>query len=74
MNLNGTSQDCSSCGVTDPKVIGDRSHDCPDCECSLDRDHNVAINIQQRAVGHTVQALRGDRDTEPMKREARAVA
>ncbi|MEG5140090.1 transposase, partial [Microcoleus sp. A6-D4] len=24
------------------------------CGCSLDRDHNAAINIKNRAVGHPV--------------------
>ncbi|MBD6617768.1 transposase, partial [Komarekiella sp. 'clone 1'] len=27
---------------------------CPHCGCSLDRDHNAAINIKQRAEGHPV--------------------
>ena len=57
-----------------PKTLADRWHSCPECGCELDRDHNAAINIKQRAVGHPVQALRGDRNTEPVKREARAVA
>ncbi len=74
VNPNGTTQDCSSCGVKVPKTLADRWHSCPHCGCELDRDHNAAINIRQRAVGHPVQALRGDRNTEPVKREARAVA
>ncbi len=74
VNPNGTTQDCSSCGVKVPKTLADRWHSCPHCGCELDRDHNAAINIKQRAVGHPVQALRGDRNTEPVKREARAVA
>ena len=74
VNPNGTTQDCSSCGVKVPKTLADRWHSCPECGCELDRDHNAAINIKQRAVGHPVQALRGDRNTEPVKREARAVA
>ena len=83
VNPNGTTQDCSSCGlrrersaerVKVPKTLADRWHSCPHCGCELDRDHNAAINIKQRAVGHPVQALRGDRNTEPVTREARAVA
>jgi len=74
VNPNGTTQDCSRCGVKVPKTLADRWHSCPHCSCELDRDHNAAINIKQRAVGHPVQALRGDRNTEPVKREARAVA
>jgi putative transposase len=51
---SGTSQDCSSCGVKVPKKLHIRWHDCPNCGCSLDRDHNAAINIKKRAEGHPV--------------------
>lgn len=54
VNPNGTSQDCSNCGTKVPKKIQDRWHSCPNCGCSLDRDHNAAINIKYRAVGHSV--------------------
>jgi putative transposase len=49
-----TSQDCSSCGEKVPKKLHERWHHCPDCGCSLDRDHNAAIIIKNRAVGHPV--------------------
>ncbi|MGB8688862.1 MAG: transposase [Microcoleus sp.] len=49
-----TSQDCSNCGEKVPKQLPERWHDCPHCGCSLDRDHNGAINIKNRAVGHPV--------------------
>ncbi|MEG4488394.1 transposase [Microcoleus sp. D2_18a_B4] len=49
-----TSQDCSSCGEKVPKKLHIRWHDCPHCGCSLDRDHNAAIGIKNRAVGHPV--------------------
>ncbi len=54
VNASGTSQDCSSCGVKVPKKLHQRWHFCPHCGCSLDRDHNAAININNRAVGHPV--------------------
>ena len=54
VNPNGTSQNCSGCGVKVKKEIQDRWHSCPNCGCSLDRDHNAAINIKHRAVGHSV--------------------
>ncbi len=54
VNPNGTSQNCSGCGVKVPKEIQDRWHSCPSCGCKLDRDHNAAINIKHRAVGHSV--------------------
>jgi putative transposase len=45
----GTSQDCSKCGQTVPKKLSDRVHKCS-CGLVLDRDHNAALNILQRAV------------------------
>ncbi len=53
VNASGTSQDCSSCGLKVPKKLHERWHSCQ-CGCSLDRDHNAAINIKNRAVGHSV--------------------
>ncbi|TBR61537.1 transposase [Westiellopsis prolifica IICB1] len=53
VNADGTSQDCSSCGVKVPKKLHERWHSCQ-CGCYLDRDHNAAINIRKRAVGHSV--------------------
>jgi putative transposase len=50
VNASGTSQDCSSCGVKVPKNLHERWHSCQ-CGCSLDRDHNAAINIRNRAQG-----------------------
>jgi putative transposase len=54
VNPNGTSQDCSNCGHKVKKQLSERWHSCPNCGCSLDRDHNAAINIKHRAVGHSV--------------------
>lgn len=54
VKASGTSQDCSSCGVKVPKKLHVRWHDCSNCGCSLDRDHNAAINIKNRAEGHPV--------------------
>jgi putative transposase len=54
VQASGTSQDCSHCGVKVPKKLHERWHDCSHCGCSLDRDHNAAINIKNRAVGHSV--------------------
>ncbi|MBN4006160.1 transposase [Nostoc sp. LPT] len=53
VNPKNTSQDCSSCGMKVPKKLHERWHSCQ-CGCSLDRDHNAAINIRNRAVGHSV--------------------
>ncbi len=57
-----TSQDCSSCGATVKKSLSTRTHTCQ-CGCTLDRDHNAAINILNRAlstVGHTGTHASGD--------------
>jgi putative transposase len=54
VSAHNTSQDCSSCGEKVPKKLHIRWHDCPYCGCSLDRDHNAAINIKNRAEGHPV--------------------
>ena len=39
-----TSQMCSGCGTIVRKELEERWHECA-CGCSLDRDHNAAINI-----------------------------
>jgi putative transposase len=54
VSAHNTSQDCSNCGEKVPKKLHIRWHDCPCCGCSLDRDHNAAINIKNRAVGQPV--------------------
>ena len=54
VSAHNTSQDCSTCGEKVPKKLHERWHDCPNCGCSLDRDHNAAIVIKNRAVGHSV--------------------
>jgi putative transposase len=57
-----TSQVCSCCGVIVAKGLSVRWHSCPDCETSLHRDHNAALNIlqlgrQQSGAGQAPQAL-----------------
>jgi putative transposase len=54
VRAHNTSQDCSNCGEKVPKKLHIRWHDCPHCGCSLDRDHNAAIVIKNRAVGQPV--------------------
>lgn len=51
VDARGTSQKCSNlaCGKEVPKSLSDRWHDCPHCGLSLDRDHNAAVNILNRA-------------------------
>jgi putative transposase len=51
VNPAGTSQVCSGCGRTVPKTLSDRWHTCPyeDCGLALQRDHNSARDILNRA-------------------------
>ena len=51
VNASGTTQECSNCGTKVPKKLHQRWHKC-ECGCSLDRDHNAAIVIKNRSVGH----------------------
>jgi putative transposase len=50
-----TSQACSSCGQVRKKDLSERWHSC-ECGCSLDRDHNAALNILRlgRSLRETV--------------------
>ncbi|MEO8891510.1 MAG: transposase [Coleofasciculaceae cyanobacterium] len=68
-----TSQDCSNCGQKVPKKLRIRWHDCPHCACSLDRDHNAAINIENRAVGHPVLNARRLLSNSRIGREAYSI-
>ena len=51
VNPSGTSQRCSGCGRAVPKDLSQRWHLCPyeDCGLSLQRDHNAALAILNRA-------------------------
>jgi IS605 OrfB family transposase len=51
VNPAGTSQVCSGCGRSVPKTLSDRWHTCPyeDCGLSLQRDHNSARELLDRA-------------------------
>jgi putative transposase len=45
-----TSQQCSSCGASVEKSLSVRTHVCPFCGYSADRDENAARNILQRGL------------------------
>ena len=59
VDKNGTSQECSSCGVsTGKKELGERIHVCQFCSHTESRDTNSAKIIRDRgiaAVGHIVR-------------------
>ena len=40
-----TSQDCSRCSFRVKKKLSERTHNCPSCGLSMDRDQNAALNI-----------------------------
>ncbi len=72
----GTSQECSSCGVTVEKKLSMREHRCS-CGAVLDRDHNAALNILNRAlVAHRRAKPPGDANVghQPVRRLGNAVA
>lgn len=72
VNPHSTSQNCSSCGTKVPKTLSIRTHECPKCGLTLDRDINAAVNILERAlsaVGLMVPARGGLEVAHPKKRE-----
>ena len=54
-----TTQDCSGCGGRVQKTLSVRTHVCPSCGLILDRDHNAARNILDRAFRTAGQAGTG---------------
>jgi putative transposase len=46
----GTSQECSSCGEVVSKDLSVRVHECPHCNCILDRDLNASLNVLSRGL------------------------
>lgn len=68
-----TSVICSVCGERVPKTLADRVHDCPFCGVSLDRDHNAAINILNRAGTARIHAWGEGRSCPSSNQEASSV-
>jgi putative transposase len=77
-----TSQKCSDCGTIVKKSLSVRTHICDSCGVVLDRDHNAALNILDKAVigtvGHTgtskldLQNASGDLTTTAPRHHARS--
>ncbi len=60
-----TSQNCSNCGEVVKKSLSTRTHSCPNCGHTQDRDWNVARNILEKALstaGHVGTNASGDID------------
>ncbi len=47
----GTSQECAACGATVQKQLWDRTHTCPQCGFTTDRDINASLVILKRGTG-----------------------
>lgn len=47
---NGTSQECCICGNVEHLTLADRVFRCSNCGNVKDRDHNAAINIENRSI------------------------
>ena len=60
-----TSQMCSGCGAIVQKELEERWHECC-CGCSLDRDHNAAINLLR--LGLSGQPIRTQQKTKSQAR------
>jgi putative transposase len=56
-----TSQKCSNCGHEVKKALSTRTHKCPHCGYTDDRDTNAAINILITALQGLAQLPRGTR-------------
>lgn len=69
VEAQGTSQECSECGVIVPKSLSERLHRCWQCGLVLDRDVNAARVILKRGLGRPVGEGSG-RQLVPMIREA----
>jgi putative transposase len=61
-----TTQNCSACGTAVKKSLSVRTHICTGCGVVLDRDHNAALNILDKALNGTV----GHTGTSPMGQNA----
>lgn len=60
-----TSQNCSNCAKVVKKTLSTRTHTCPDCGHTQDRDHNAARNILEKALrtaGHVGTNASGETD------------
>ena len=50
VNPRNTSKQCSVCGCIQAMPLSQRTYKCPDCGAIIGRDHNAAINIENRYV------------------------
>jgi putative transposase len=80
VNPRNTSKECANCRYLNKKLnVTERSWQCPQCGCQLDRDLNAAVNIERRGkipcLGEvrpgargTDEAVKGNETTTPILR------
>ncbi len=61
-----TSQKCSDCGTLVKKSLSIRTHICHGCGVFLDRDHNAALNILQKALSSDQNGTEGHSGTDEL--------
>jgi putative transposase len=59
-----TSQQCSECDTIVKKSLSVRTHLCPRCGLVMDRDHNAAKNILEKALSSTRGCTGGHSETD----------
>ncbi|VVB65779.1 putative transposase [Candidatus Gugararchaeum adminiculabundum] len=72
VNPIDTTKECSTCGTKTSKSLAERTHACPFCGLSLDRDVNAALVILKRATAGTAGSNASGNETivSSMKEEA----
>lgn len=65
-----TTKSCSNCGNIIAMPLWQRTYSCPNCGLEMDRDHNAAINIFNRAGSAQINACGVERILSTVKQEA----
>ena len=72
VNPRNTTKECSCCGTMVEKTLSERTHECPFCWLSIDRDVNAAINILARATAGTAESNASGDETRVSSRKEEA--
>lgn len=73
VNPKNTTQLCSGCGAQVKKSLSVRIHRCPNCELTIDRDVNAALNILKRVRRGTLKPIQTPGETEPLSETVSSV-
>ncbi len=63
INPRGTTQKCANCGKTIQKSLNERTHLCPYCGFTTDRDYNASLNILKTGLGRPEEPV----ETRPLQ-------